>query len=234
MVSVLYTDDGGASMYSGWLNCISGTLIVAGQIIGGCLCVYIGKTKLQCITVLTIGGALLGAMASCTPDTKERAIALMAIGCFFIGWNETVCLGNAGIEVEDQQEIGTAVGMAGSIRSAISTICSSVYVAVLTNRLGQTIPAEVPPAVISAGLPAGSVPAYLGGFTTGNFTGVQGLTADIAAVGARAYKDANAHAYSTVFYTTVAFSGLAIIIVSHISFPGSQEQANHIAEFLES
>lgn len=115
MVAVLYTDDAGASMYSGWLNCISGTLICSGQIIGGCLTVYIGKTKLQCIAVLSIGGALLGAMASCTPDTKDRAIALMALGCFFIGWNETVCLGNAGIEVDDQQEIGTAVGTAGSV-----------------------------------------------------------------------------------------------------------------------
>lgn len=85
MVAVLYTDDAGASMYSGWLNCISGTLIVAGQIIGGCSAVPIGKTKFQCITVLTIGGALLGAMASCTPETKDRAIALMAVGCFFIG-----------------------------------------------------------------------------------------------------------------------------------------------------
>lgn len=125
-----------------------------------------------------------------------------------------MCLANAGIEVEDQQEIGTAVGMAGSIRSAISTICSSVYVAVLTNRLTATIPAEIPPAVIAAGLPSASVPAFLGGFTTGNFSSVEGLTAEIAAVGARAYKGANAHAYSTVFYTTLAFSGLAIIIVS--------------------
>lgn len=121
MVAVLYTDDGGASMYSGWLNCISGTMIVAGQIIGGVLCVYIGKTKIQCITVLTIGGALLGAMASCTPDTKNQAIVLMSLGCFLIGWNETVCLANAGIEVEDQQEIGTAVGMAGSVRLSESS-----------------------------------------------------------------------------------------------------------------
>lgn len=218
MVAVLYTNDSGASMYSGWLNCISGTMIVAGQIIGGCLTVYIGKTKVQCITVLTVGGALLGAMASCNPDTKDRAIALMSIGCFFIGWNETVCLANAGIEVEDQQEIGTAVGMAGSIRSAISTICSSVYVAVLTNRLGQTIPKEVPPAVIQAGLAPSSVPAFLGGFTTGNFSAVPGLTADITAVGVRAYKEANAHAYSTVFLTTIAFSGIAILIVSLLFF----------------
>jgi len=214
MVAVLYTNDGGASMSSGWLNCISGTMIVVGQIIGGILAVPIGKTKFQCIFVLTSGGALLGAMASCTPDTKNQAIILMSLGCFLIGWNESVCLANCGIEVDDQQEIGTAVGMAGSIRSAISTVCSSIYVAVLVNRLGVTIPQKVPPAVVAAGLPASSVASFMGGFTTGNFTGIEGLTTEILMTGTRAYKEANAMAYSTVFYTTIVFSGIAIIIVS--------------------
>jgi hypothetical protein len=136
----------------------------------------------------------------------------MAFASFFIGWNESLCLTNAGIEVEDQQEIGTAVGMAGSIRSAISTVAATVYVVVLTNRLGATIPAEVPPAVIAAGLPKSSVAAFLAGFTTSDFSDVPGLTPKITAVGIAAYKLANAHAYKTVFLTSIAFTGLAVII----------------------
>lgn len=210
MVGVLYTD--GSSMHSGWLNCISGLMIVAGQIAAGVFAPLIGKTKLQCIAAFTIGGALLASMASCTPDTKNQAAALMALAGFFIGWNESVCLANAGIEVDDQQEIGTAVGMAGSIRSGISTICSAVYVAVLSNRTAETIPQVVPPAVIEAGLPVSSVPAFLDGYATGNFTGVEGLTDTIVAVGAAAYKEASAQAYSTVFLVSLAFSGIAIIL----------------------
>lgn len=118
-----------------------------------------------------------------------------------------------GLERDLYRNQNLTTNLFSQIRSAISTVCSSVYVAVLTNRLGQTIPAEVPPAVIAAGLPASSVPAYLGGFTTGNFTSIPGLTPDIATIGARAYKVANSHAYSTVFYTTIAFSGIAVIIV---------------------
>jgi hypothetical protein len=60
MVSVLYTDDGGASMYAGWLSCAPSIMINFGQIVAGFLAEPIGKTKIQCITVLTIGGALLG------------------------------------------------------------------------------------------------------------------------------------------------------------------------------
>jgi len=50
------------------------------------------------------------------------------------------------------------------------------------------------------------------GFTTGSFAAVNGLTDTILAVGMQAYKTANTQAYSTVFYTTIAFSGVAVII----------------------
>jgi MFS family permease len=60
MVSILYTDNGGASMYAGWLSCAPSAMIVFGQIVGGFLAEPIGKVKTQCIVVLTIGGALLG------------------------------------------------------------------------------------------------------------------------------------------------------------------------------
>ena len=83
---------------------------------------------------------------------------------------------------------------------------------VLYNRLGETIPALVPPALTAAGLPASSVPAFLTGLTTGSFTKVPGLTDSILAAGTQAYKLANSQAYSTVFYTTIAFTGTAVVV----------------------
>lgn len=159
-----------------------------------------------------IANALLAAIAASTPDTKDLAIGLIIVGSFFIGWNESVCLSTSGIELLDQREIGTAVGAAGSIRSAISSVASAVYLSVLSNRLTSTIPAQVPPALIAAGLPASSVPAFMTGFTTGSFEKVVGVTDSIIAAGTRAYKVANSDAYSTVFYTTIAFTGIAVIV----------------------
>ena len=91
-------------------------------------------------------------------------------------------------------------------------MAASVYVVVLTNRLTADIPARVPAAVVKAGLPAASVPAFLEGFTTGNFTDVKGLTPSITVVGVQAYKLASASAYQTVFLTSIAFTGLAVIV----------------------
>jgi hypothetical protein len=159
-----------------------------------------------------IANALFLAIAASTPDTKDLATGLIIVGCFFIGWNESVCLSNSGIELLDQREIGSAVGTAGSIRSAISSVASAVYLSVLSNRLATTIPAEVPPALTAAGLPASSVQAFLTGLTTGSFADVDGVTDSIIAAGIGAYKIANSDAYSTVFYTTIAFTGIAVIV----------------------
>lgn len=85
----------------------------------------------------------------------------------------------------------------------------------LANRLTSTITSEVPPALVQAGLPATSVADFIAAIAVGTpdaFAAVQGITADITAVGLRAHKVANADAYRTVFLTTIAFSGLALVL----------------------
>jgi hypothetical protein len=153
--------------------------------------------------------------ATVTPDNKATQIALIYVGCVFIGWNESICLSNAAILVKDQRQIGVAGGLAGSVRSIISSILSAVYVAIFTNRLTATVSGEVPAKLIAAGLPADSVAGFLGAITSGlpdAFSTVPGATQAIIATGLRAYKQANADAYRTVYLSTIAFSGIAIIL----------------------
>jgi MFS family permease len=78
MVAVLFTTDGGASMYAGWLSSVPSCAIVFGQVVSGLAAEPIGKTKYQVITVLTIGGATLGGesfpqflLESLRPDTPH-------------------------------------------------------------------------------------------------------------------------------------------------------------------
>jgi hypothetical protein len=81
--------------------------------------------------------------------------------------------------------------------------------------LGKTIPSKVPPAVIASGLPASSVVSYMtaiaGGGTEKLLAGVEGLTPEILAIGARAYEFAYSNAYRTIFLTSIAFGLLGII-----------------------
>jgi hypothetical protein len=59
------------------------------------------------------------------------------------------------------------------------------------------------------------VPAFLTALTSGSaaaFKAVAGLTPAIQAIGARAYQDASSDAYKTVYLSTLAFSGVGIIL----------------------
>jgi hypothetical protein len=138
---------------------------------------------------------------------------LITVGSFFTGYLDSVGLAMAGICIRDQRDIGTAVGITGSVRGGVSTIGTAVYSIILANKLAQNIPALVAPAAIQAGLPSSSVSAFIGALSgTGNITSVPGVNQNVIAAGSAAYKLASVHAYRTVFYSTLAFSGVAIIL----------------------
>ncbi|CAK7242647.1 MAG: hypothetical protein STHCBS139747_004143 [Sporothrix thermara] len=210
MVGVVYAD--GNITTNGWLSSLVGLGIIAGQVVGGVCAKSIRHFKLQCTVTLIIGGIFLGCMATSTVDSKARSSAIMTFGVFFIGWAESLAITMITLSTENQQELGTAGGLAGSMRFVIVTIASTVYTAVLNNRLAITVAAEVPPALENAGLPATSVAAFTAALTTGDFSNVAGLTDDILAIGQAAYKQANVEAYRTVFLVTIAFSGIAVLI----------------------
>lgn len=190
MVAALYSDVH-SSMWSGWMSCIPGCGILAGEFVAAG---FKRKTNIQIMIVFPVGGAFLGAMATSSPDTVTRSAVFIFLASFFIGWNELLNSTVATISIEDQREIGTYAGTGGSSRSLISTVCSIIYQSVLSNRLAVTIPAKVPPALIAAGLPADSVSAFLAAVQTGTteaFDSVVGLTPAIQAVGVRAYQEAS-------------------------------------------
>lgn len=152
-------------------------------------------------------------MAASSPGSVVRSSVLVFLASAFIGWHELLCSTISTIVIDDQREIGTATGAAGSARSLISTICSTVFTVVLSNRLLKTIPADVPPALVNAGLPESSVAAFLTSITAGKgFDTVAGLTPQIQAIGLAAYRKASSDAYNTVFLTTIAFSSIGIIL----------------------
>ena len=165
------------------------------------------SNKLSTLTDIFVG------VATCTPDTKGRAAALVSFGVFFIGWTESLAITIVTLTAKNQNELGSASGVAGSIRFLISSIAATVYTVILSNRLAQTISAQVIPAVVNAGLPKSSVADFLAAFSVGSnaFAKIPNITPEIIAIGTRAYQEANASAFRTVFLSTIAFTGVAII-----------------------
>lgn len=209
MVVTVYAPNHKDPMWPGYAACALNGGISLGEILGA---FYNRRTNWQIRFVFAAASACLAATASCTPDTETRAIVLMFFGALLIGYNEILNSVVATICVVDQREIGTAIGFGGSSRSFVSTVCATIYSVILSNRLKTTIPAIVPPALLKAGLPASSITDYFASLTTGNFTDVPGISPTILAAGGRAYQEANVAAYKTVFLSTLAVSGLGMIL----------------------
>lgn len=193
-----------------------GVLTVIQEMIGGSFAKMIGKTKWQCLFVITVGTLLLGVMAVCDIDTPHTAMALVFIATVFVGWNEALVLPICSMRIRDQREIGTAVGVAGSARSAISTVASTVYSVVLTARVTSTLGSQVPAAVIGAGLPASSVADYMTAVAAGGsasaLAAIPGLNTAVEKAGTLAYRIAYMDAYRTIFYVSIAFGALAMLV----------------------
>lgn len=154
-------------------------------------------------------------MATATPDTPGRAIGLLIVACVLVGWTESVCLTLLTITINDQQEIGTAGGIGASIRSGLATICQTIYIVGLSTELRKAIPAKVPAAAIAAGLPQSSVIDLLTAFGIGTpaaFSAIPGISPSILAAASRAYKEASSDGYRIIYLTSIAFSGLAVLL----------------------
>jgi hypothetical protein len=210
MIGKLYTDMDG--MTAAWYASFVGLFIIVGEVVGGFVAKSIGHLKWQCVVTVALSGILFGCTATSTPDSLGRAATFVALGTFFIGWAESLAISMVTILARDQTKLGSASGVAGSIRFFIACIASTIYNVVLTNRLAETVPAQVPPALIEAGLPSSSVAAFLAALTVGTpFSDIPGVNDTIVEAGVRANKWANADAYRTVFYVSIAFSGIALI-----------------------
>lgn len=210
MVGVLYDDMD--PMTSAWYASLIGIFILVGEIAGGLLGKPIGHLKWQCVITVLISGLFFGLTATSTPGSKARSSAFVALGTFAIGWAESLAITIVTISAWDQTKLGSASGVAGSIRFFIASIASTVYNVVLNNRLAEAVPAHVPAAIVEAGLPSSSVGDFMTGLTTGaGFADVPGISDSIVAAGVWANKQANAEAYKTVFFVSIAFSGIALI-----------------------
>jgi len=108
-----------------------------GQIIGGLWATVIGSKWGICIAITIL------AAAGADPLNYNRTFGLILAGGLAIGLVEGIVLANTSFPPETQKEIGTAGGVAGTLRLLISNTAVAVFSTTLSNRLATTVPANV-------------------------------------------------------------------------------------------
>src|SRR6185437_5736776 len=99
-------------------------------------------------------------------------------------------------------------------------LAASIYVSILNNRLATTLSANVSPAASKAGLPTADLPALFAALAAGTQTALEavpGINPTIIAAVRDAVKVAYSQAFKTVYLTSIAFGGLAIIAALFIT-----------------
>lgn len=141
-------------------------------------------------------------------------MAFATIGCFGVGYIEILAATAATFVIKDQKQMGTPNGIFGSIRSAGGVLATTIYLAILTNRMTTNTASMVVPAVLEAGLPEEVLVEFLTALNSGVLTlieAVPGVTGAIIVAGSDALVAAYTDAFQKVFLSSIAFGGLSII-----------------------
>lgn len=208
MVGVLYPS---SPADLGWKTLAGSSMCTVGNICGLFTASFIKRRHYLLVGCMILGTVFFGCVAISNQHTESATTALIALGCLFNGFVEAVAITQSSIAVDNQDDIGTAVGLAASIRSFGGVIATTMYTTILANRLKVNIPLYVPSAAIGAGLPESSVPGLIMALGGTNTTAVPGLTPAILAVATDAYQTANALSYRVCFFASIPFGVIGII-----------------------
>ena len=206
VIGTVYTTD---VKEIGWQSSVVGGGILLGQLMAGFGISYLPHVKAQTVIFSLLGAAFVASLASVREDNHATFITLGVLATWAIGYVDNITFPGVTL-VCNQEDIGLATGVLGSIRALGGAVSQALYVSILTNKVGTYMPEYVSPAAVKAGLPQSSLPALFQGITAGSFAKVPGITPEIIAVVSAQVKRAYISSFRIVFYATIPFGVLLI------------------------
>ncbi|OAA63312.1 siderophore iron transporter [Niveomyces insectorum RCEF 264] len=209
-IEYLYTTD---NITIGWMSITTGLSLIVGEVIFGGLMRLLGNTRLQLIVASCMMFTFLAAMGGTTHKPQNYPLAFSTLAGFFSGWLDVIATVGNGL-LNEPGDLGLANGFLGSMRQLIGAVSISIYVAILSNRYPVNFAKDVSAAALGAGLPSGSLEAALAAAANGTaaaFEAVPGMNATIEMAITGGVKNAWSSSFSTVYYSSLSFAGVAII-----------------------
>ena len=178
------------------------------------ICSRVGHERWQIVTFMCLQTALIGSLASVGLKDKAQAIVTIIFGSATVTPPQLVSFTMLSLNLEDQNDIGIAVGLAGTFRLLGGAIATAIYSAVLSGRFASTLPAYVRQAAEDSGFPMENLPALLKATATNTaaaYKKVPGITQAVISAAGLAYKLAYVQAFRLVFLIAIGFGGAAIV-----------------------
>lgn len=186
--------------------------IAFGQVVGGGA-VKLGRGHwLLRVSSLAMCG-FIGAMAATDASTRTLAITMCALGAFAVGIVEVVGIIAVPFTVP-AEDLGLASGLLGSVRSTLGSVATAIFSSILTTRKSKEIPPRLTALASQDDLSPSSVTALVKAGLSGAaaaVTKIPGITGERLPAYIGAIRDGNVQSYHMVFYSSLAFGGIAVI-----------------------
>ena len=158
---------------------------------------------------------MCGEIGLATIEPSQSTNALVFAGLAGIGFGGPLVLIVAGVHLSVPHHlIATATAVTTSARACAATIFTAIYAASFSNRAAQLVPQYVGGAALAAGLPAKSIPAFIGALTANNQTellAVPNVTPVVISAGVAALKQAMADSIRVVYMIAAPFGAVACL-----------------------
>jgi hypothetical protein len=158
-----------------------------------------------------IFGCALAAMATVQPDSGTAF--LVEAGLAGLGFSGLIVLIFTVIQFSvPHSHIMTATAIGITSRAIAASVASALYVSILRSRLSGRAPTYIGPAVVRAGLPASSLPAFIPALAAGQLAAlpsIPGVTPAVIAAGVAALQQAFVDSARVIFIIGAALAGFA-------------------------
>lgn len=191
-------------------NGLYACVIPLGSILGGVFIIfsdYIKHQRWQIVVAICIQTAAIGALSTIDLESYQRAIGLT----FTVSFCVTVIMMNAfvliGFGIANQEDIGTALGLAGTSRLLAGAIAIAIFSNVTNNKWTQELIGRVAARVEPLGFTGnmGALAAAARAGTPAALNAVAGLTPEIRAAAILGNKEAYLDGARLAYLVALAF-----------------------------
>lgn len=194
-----------------YANMVSFGTIIAGWYCAGVM-PWIGHERWQLVAFITAQTALIGSMASIGVNDKAQAIATVVIVAACNLPPSPLSFGMVSLGLDDQNDIGVAVGLISTFRLIGGAVATSIYVSLYTSRYASNIGPTLQRMIAGTGF-TGSFSSLLSATalnTQAAYAKVPGINPQTIQSAMMAVKVSYVGAFRLVYLVAIAFGVCAI------------------------
>jgi hypothetical protein len=214
-------------------------MVSFGTIIAAWYCVtvmpWVGHERWQLVVLIVAQTALIGSMASIGINDKAQAIATVVIVAACNLPPSPLSFGMVSLGLDDQSDIGVAVGLISTFRLIGGAVATSIYVSIYTSRYADNIGPTLQHYVQDTGF-SGSFSELLKATTLNTpvaYEKVAGINAETVTAAQTAVKVSYVGAFKVVYLVAIAFGVCAIASALSTRSVKKENKSNEQAVRLE-